>query len=178
MTVLESKSGNAFDFDRRNGRDRDVLNRIADEPTLVLPTSSSSVQEPFEEHAASRPTREYVQTIHGILQSLQNHAAATDCKLREWISQANRTDDFWVRVNLAQLLAKIHAGEEIWGRLVIAWLRKAALKKSNWTEDLVYWALKGWPQLFIKSEIGYALALLHPQALSIGLLRYLEQRGV
>ena len=112
----------------------------------------------------------YFDDIRDIRMAMLDPSGVTDEQLQQWVQDAERVGDQWMRTQLARLLVKTRRGHEVWGHIVLGWLYQSAKKKSWWTDELVTVMLEGWPDLFVNSSMGASVGEIHPQGVAQGLL--------
>ncbi len=108
--------------------------------------------------------------------ALQRPDLVTPDQLRNWVAFVDRHGDFWMRAHLARLLAETHAGDPVWGRIVMDWLYESARQRSCWTEDLIFWAVRGWRDWVFRLPKVAAGAILHPRGIAQGLAWVIQER--
>ncbi len=93
--------------------------------------------------------------------------------LRHTVSLASEAGDFWARSQIIRWLAHIRQGESEWIPTLREWLLNAATRRSPWTIEMVFDALKGWPHI-LKLDWFTDVARAHPGAVADALIRALD----
>ena len=116
----------------------------------------------------------FFRTVQEVRKALRGEEAVSDERLRTWLQVAHRARDGWLYAQLARLLVRHRSHDPTWAPVVIGWLLEAAQRKSLWTEQLVYWALRGWPAALLHSAVALMCIQFHPRGFAEGLWKAVQ----
>jgi len=116
----------------------------------------------------------FFRTVQEVRKALRGEEAVSDERLRTWSQVAHWARDGWLYAQLAQLLVRHRPHDLTWAPVVMGWLLEAAQRKSLWTEQLVYWALRGWPAALLHSAVALMCIQFHPRGFAEGLWKAVQ----
>ena len=138
--------------------------------TAIRPTDPRS--------SAHKDPENWTTLQRDIQAALQRPDLVSAEQLHRWVAYVDRHGDFWMRTHLARLIAETHAGDPVWGRIVVDWLYESARQRSCWTEDLMFWTIRGWRDWVFRMPKVAAAAILHPRGIAQGLAWVIQERVI